>query len=69
MSFELTPGGISQAETIVSRSSPEAAVIAYMYEIARPVELSDVTGRTHMNDEKAVKVMRRLINLGYVEEI
>jgi DNA-binding IscR family transcriptional regulator len=40
-----------------------------MYSVGEPVEIEEIMGRVKMNEEKAIRVMTRLQNTGYVEEV
>lgn len=68
MSFALTSRGEQEALKINQVTSPESAVLVYMYEIKRPAEVEDIQEETRMSDEKALKVLRRLENGGYISE-
>ena len=68
MAFELTGYGEQEAAKIEGVNTPERAVVVYLYEMKRPVEFDEILGETRMSDEKALHVMRRLVNGGYVVE-
>lgn len=68
MAFELTHKGEERALEIREASGPEAATLAFLYKTGRPTEVEEIMDETRMDDEKAVKVLGRLVGQGYVEE-
>jgi len=64
----LTPLGKSVAEDTTGKG-PEFAVLSFLYESNGPVDFEEIVGETHMNEEKASMVVRKLINKGYCKEL
>jgi len=69
MAFQLTEQGKRSAEKIEEPRDPETTVIAFMYSIGTPVEMEEIQGRLRTNDEKTLRIMDRLKNTGFVEEV
>lgn len=69
MAFELTRSGEQKAEEVHEASSPAAAVLVYMYKVSKPVEIEEVVDELRTDDEKAVKILGRLMGQGYIEEV
>ena len=68
MAFKLTKHGEDEARTIGKPIGPESTVITFLYEVGKPMEMEEIQDETRMDDEKAVRVVRHLINRGLVEE-
>ena len=64
----LTPLGRQSAEDTTGRG-PEFAVLSLVYEANGPVEFEEVMDGTHMDEEKASMVVRRLIAKNLVKEV
>ena len=64
----LTPLGKHQAEQQTTKG-PKAAVLSLLYESDAPMEVEEVMEATRMEDEKALMIVRALINQGYVKEV
>ena len=69
MAFQLTARGEAEAVKVNRPMGPETTVIAFLYREGRPTEAEDIMEETRMGEEKATRVLKRLINLGYVEEV
>ncbi len=68
MAFQLTKRGEDEAKTIGKPIGAESQVITFLYEVGKPMEIEQIMDETNMEDEKAVRVVRHLINRGLVEE-
>ena len=64
----LTPLGKSAAENTTGKG-PEFAVLSVLYEANSPVDIEEVMDATNMDDEKALMLVNRLVNKGYVKEL
>ena len=64
----LTPLGKQIAED-TQGGGPEYAVLSLLYETDGPVDIEEVMNITKVDDEKALMVVNRLINKGYVKEL
>ena len=69
MAFILTARGEAEAQEVQDVKGPEGAVIVYLYEKKDPTEIEEIMSRTKMAEEKAVRVLTRLVNTGFIEEI
>lgn len=64
----LTPLGKQVAEN-TQGSGVEFAVLSFLYESNGPADFEEIMEETHMDDEKASMVVRRLIAKNYVKEL
>ena len=64
----LTNLGKQAAENTTS-SGPEFAVLSLLYESSGPMDFEEIMDATHMDEEKASMVTRRLIGKGLVREV
>lgn len=64
----LTGLGKSVAENTMGKG-PEFAILYMLYEANGPVDLEEVCDETHMDEEKASMVVRRLISKEYIKEL
>jgi hypothetical protein len=71
MSFKLTQQGITASEVIQEPRDKDTKVLAFMYSMGKgaTVELEEVQDRLRTDTENTIRVMTRLQNTGYVEEI
>lgn len=71
MAYMLTEAGVIQAEKIEEPRNLDSEVLAFMYSIgkSKPVEVEEVMDRTKMGTEKAIRVLTRLENTGFIEEV
>ena len=69
MAYKLTNLGESRALRVGTVKDPENAVLTYLYEEKDSVELEEIAGETHMDDDVTERVVNRLVGKGYVKEV
>lgn len=71
MAYILTDVGVVQAEKIEEPRNLDSEVLAFMYSVgkSKPVEIEEIMDRTKMGNEKAIRVLTRLENTGFIEEV
>ena len=69
MSYKLTAVGEGRALHVGQVKDPENAVLSFMYDVREPVEFEEIMDETHMDDTTGQKLLKRLIDKGYVKEV
>jgi len=69
MSYKLTALGEGRALHVGQVKDPENAVISFMYYVRDPVEFEEIMDETHMDDATGQKLLKRLVDKGYVKEV
>jgi DNA-binding MarR family transcriptional regulator len=70
MAFQLTSRGTQEATNLGRRAGPESTILAFLYELGdKPAEAEEIMDHTHMDDEKTIRVLKRLINEELIEEV
>jgi len=69
MSYKLTALGEGRALHVGHVKVPENAVSSVMYDVRDPVEFEEIMDETHMDDATGQKLLKRLVDKGYVKEV
>lgn len=71
MSFKLTDEGVRAAEKIEDPRDADTETLAFMYSVGKnsTVEVQEIQDRVKMGTEKTIRVLERLKNTGYIEEV
>ena len=69
MAFKLTSSGEDKAQDVDMKHNLEDKVVAFMYLVAKPVELEEIQDEIRLSDEKTVQLLTRMTNENLVEEI
>jgi hypothetical protein len=67
--FKLSEKGEDLAQDPHAVRDTDYRIASYMFMRVKPVELDDILDETHLSDEMGLKVMTRMVNGGYVEEM
>ena len=67
--FKLTSSGEDKAQDVDMKHNLEDKVVAFMYLVAKPVELEEIQDEIRLSDEKTVQLLTRMTNENLVEEI
>ena len=67
--FKLTSSGEDKAQDADMKHNLEDKVVAFMYLVAKPVELEEIQDEIRLSDEKTVQLLTRMTNENLVEEI
>lgn len=67
--FQLTPQGNATAEQVTDRNDTETRIIGHLYEVAKPVELENIQDFARLSDEATIRILKRMVSEGLVEEV